>query len=161
MSNTTQDITVQDVEVQGPFTKKDGEGEYERHIYKSDSGEEYFSFAAVDSEPKLKVGDSVKVVVQTSTYRDTVSNKIVKILESKPQEKRATTQTKSKPGKTTATTTVTTTHKSSNPEREKNVSMEVSGLAQALITGGTQLSDLEDRLRTVLDIKRRVAKDYE
>jgi len=44
---------------------------------------------------------------------------------------------------------------------QKDVSMEVSGLLQALINSGTAIEDLEGRLRAVLDLKRKVAKDYE
>lgn len=48
----------------------------------------------------------------------------------------------------------------------KDVSMEVSGLLQALIGSGLynptdEIIDLENDLRKVLDLKRRVAKDYE
>lgn len=61
---------------------------------------------------------------------------------------------------TIAPKAVTHTHVQAS---SKDVSMEVSGLLQALINSGlgSDLDALESKLRAVLELKRRVAKEFE
>ncbi len=61
----------------------------------------------------------------------------------------------------TASVAVLTSPVTHTRATSKDVSMEVSGLLQALINSGVAIEDLESRLRSVLDLKRSVAKDYE
>lgn len=71
-------VTLTNVEVKGPFEKKDGSGSYDRHVYTAEEGE-FFKFAALETEPEFEVGQTVQLLVDSQTNpRGQKTNKIVK-----------------------------------------------------------------------------------
>lgn len=68
------------VEIQGPYENKKG-GTYFKHVY-TIGDETYFQFANEGDEPKAKIGDNVRMLVESTQFGNKISNKIVALNKS-------------------------------------------------------------------------------
>lgn len=145
------------------FPKEGKHGAYFNHSYTI--GGKYYTKSNNSEEPLYTVGSTVLVLFQENKSGEKVYNNIETItLSEETGETTAPTveNTPQAPTKTTTTTkTKTTTGVAVNNAPNKDVSMEVSGLAQALITVGVPVNKLQENLIEVLKIKRAVAKRTE
>ena len=70
-------VTVDDVEVRGPFTSKKG-AQYDRHVFLAE-GQEYFKFAGTEEAPLVKAGDNVQMLVDSTSNGKGQYNKIIEM----------------------------------------------------------------------------------
>lgn len=166
---------VEDFKAFGP--SKGQYGEYYNHSYTV--GGQRFSKFSPTAEPLVQIGQTVTFVYQQNKSKDgskTYNNIDSLVLEDTDSEQTTADDTVTEtvaatPVKTTKTThksTPTTTKTTQVPAQtvlintpSKDVSMEVSGLAQALINSGVPLDKLENQLVEALLIKRSVARRVE
>lgn len=141
----TDTITVKNVNL----TEKNGkQGPYTRMVINSEEGGMYSGFVNKDTEVPNS-GDMINIAFEENgQYRNIKKLEILMSSNEKPDTKTAS----STPTKAKQTTTNTVS---------KDTSMEVSGMFQALIIKHGFNENSEKLLREALDIKRRVAKDYE
>lgn len=72
-------IKVSNVEVRGPFVNKTTGDAYNRHIYVDHEGTEYFKFANTTASPEVKVGSTVKLLVDSTSNAKGTTNKIISL----------------------------------------------------------------------------------
>jgi hypothetical protein len=145
------DTTIQVKEVQTE-TKTSKKGTSYESLRITDTNDNiYMGFVNEDTEIP-EVGQSVKVFYnENGKYKNIVSLGVAKKAVTTKTTKSAPWATK----ETTQTTTQLITPSS------KDISMEVSGLLQAIITHHGLDGDTSTRLRTALKLKREVASELE
>ncbi len=170
----TTTIELQDVQINGPFTGK--KGTFFVHNLISEKGIKFGVFRN-SNEQIESVGDTVHIAYESTTKQvgdRTFTNNTAKKVELQNSEVPFNTVTTSEP---TALKTTTT-----NPKLKtkgvgtatliglpnKDISMEVSGLLQALINSGSYdlqstegRNTLEAELRLALNLKRKIASELE
>lgn len=156
------------MQVEGPRTNKKGGEYFFVHII---GGGNKFTTIQNTNEVSESIGDLVNIAFESKVNGNFTNNTIkkIEILESgagfvgqsgqpsvsntvQAAAPKTTTQLLSKPN---------TGSSSQGTTPSKDVSMEVSGLLQALINRGTKTGDLESELRNVLRLKRQIANELE
>ncbi len=154
---------VEDIEVKGPFSNKKTGSEFDAHILKTKNGE-FTQYVTKDKTPSVAKGDEVEIFYDESKGFKGTFNKVVKLIKleasvkSKPIDKPKTVTAQASVGH--KATTEQKPH-ALNTLPSKDISMEVSGLLQALLTRGVPQEELEIALREVLNLKRRIAQELE
>ncbi len=157
--------------------RKDGTGTFEVVDILGDNGQKYKGFRnKIDVLPE--VGDTIEITYQAVksgkyTNNNIVSVKAGSVLNAQTKNNKETELTKVTLNSIKSTTaTPMTAQKLYNQQTgttSKDISMEVSGLLQALIgtgkyttdKGATQFDALDNALREVLNLKRTVAQELE
>ena len=134
---TTLQLTIEDVDVRGPFDGK--YGKFDTHVYTA-NGDEYVKFVKTDTQPEASAGETILVEVETKTTDRGIQNKITKLAhitktnkpDTKPNMDLKTTLVGKKTTSNVGTLTATSTSKKT-PIQPKEVSMaRMNGLTNSV-----------------------------
>jgi hypothetical protein len=151
---------IEKIEVQGPFEGKNGKPDFDRLTF-TVGGKKYTKLTNVGVGTELNEGDNVHVFFNSTQNGKFTNNNIIKIELSDKQASSTGSSTATKKSTASTASASRTTTTASSQTTTKDISMEVSGLLQALIHSGGVRDTLEDELRQVLQLKRRVAQELE
>lgn len=150
---------VEKIEVQGPFEGKNGKPDFDRLTF-TVAGQKFTKLTNVGTGTEINEGDNVHVFFSQTQNGRFTNNNIIKIQHS---DKAASTggASKSSAKSYSAPKASSSNQSTSGQTSSKDISMEVSGILQALINSGGMRDTLESELREALQLKRRVAQELE
>lgn len=166
---------IEKLEVQGPFEGKNGKPDYDRHLF-TISGVKLTKLANIGIEPEFQEGDNVHAFFKQTVNGKFTNNYIIKLEKSTGYAKQSSSKKVNKddtpPFKVESTSATVNTIKTqvNAPVTSKDISMEVSGLLQALIhtghftvneTNSLDVEKITKALSEALRLKRKVAKELE
>ncbi len=167
----SQNITgvLEKIEVTGPIAGKNGKPDFDRVTF-TVGGKTFSKLTNVNADLGLEEGDTVHIFYTSVQNGRFTNNNVIKIetVDSSSSISESTTSTAGTNTKTAKraegylkTQTSPSITLTSGSPTTKDISMEVSGLLQAIITREGLDSETEGKLRTALGLKRRVAQELE